>query len=175
MSVQTGSSDGSLLTNADYLNIGEASESRQAEAVAAIGPPAAGTITFSANPADASTITIAGTVVTFKTTPAASLDVQIGSTLALTLQNLLAVLDASGDANLVLCEYFASATVLTVVAVGAGHIGDAYTLVASTSPASHGTVSGATLTAGSQTIGKWSARILQQVVALPFPAYSASV
>ena len=82
MTIQTGSSDGSLLTNADYLAIGEAAESRQAEAIAAVGPPATGTITFSANPADTSTITIAGTVVTFKNSPVAALDVQIGSTLA---------------------------------------------------------------------------------------------
>jgi DNA-binding transcriptional regulator YbjK len=52
----------------------------------------------------------------FAASPSAG-QVQIGSTLAATLQNLLAVLEAFTDANIKLMEYFANASSLYVEAM----------------------------------------------------------
>jgi hypothetical protein len=165
MTTQAGSNSGSL--GDPFFPV---SQSRHDESMDAIAPRATGNILFSANPADTSTITLEGTVVEFVATPAAG-KVSIAGTLALTLVNLLAFLNASADANLVLLEYSIDATHLYVTAAAGGVVGNAYTLVASTSPASHGTVSAADLAGGSLTFVPWKTRIAGQIGATPpFPA-----
>src|ERR1700730_7425743 len=136
-----------------------AAQSRRDEAIDAIAPRATGKIAFGANPMNDSTVTLNGTAVTFAASPSAG-QVQIGSTLAATLQNLLAALEAFTDANIMLMEYFANASNLYVEALAGDAAGNALTIAASTSPASVGTTSGATLVNGSLTAKPWSQIIL---------------
>lgn len=114
-------------------------------------PTAAGKITFALQPANNSTITLNGTVVTFVTGTPTSGQVQIGATLAATLTALAQYLSTAVDTQLSKFDYFADATHLYLVAAAAGTGGNALTIAASSSPASNGTVSGATLTGGSGT------------------------
>lgn len=165
MSTSSGSNSGSLgdIFAADAL-------SRHDEIMDAIAPRATGNILFGAQPSDQSTITLQGTVITFAAAPLAG-QVLIDDTLADTLANLLAVLQASGDVNLNLLEFSVDATHLFVIAKAGGVVGNAYTLAASTSPASHGTVSAGTLAGGSLTAAKWATLIAGQIGATPpFPA-----
>jgi hypothetical protein len=124
------------------------------------GPtPATGTATFSANPANNDTLTIAGTAVTFVTGTPTPPQVQIGATLSATMANLLTTLQASADANLVKATYTLNAaqTVLTVTAnqtlstgAYAGSAGNSLTLAKSSTAI---TVSAATLAGGA---GSWN-------------------
>jgi hypothetical protein len=77
--------------------------------------------TFGANPMNDSTVTLNGTAVTFAASPSAG-QVQIGSTVAATLQNLLAALEAFTDANIMLMEYFANASNLYVEALAGNRV-----------------------------------------------------
>lgn len=86
-----------------------AAQSQRDEAIDAIAPRATGKIAFGANPMNDSTVTLNGTAVTFSASPSAG-QVQIGSTLAATLQNLIAALEVFADANIMLMEYFANAS-----------------------------------------------------------------
>jgi hypothetical protein len=119
-------------------SLNAAAQSRRDEAIDAIAPRATGKIAFGANPMNDSTVRLNGTAVTVAASPSAG-RVQIGSTLAATLQNLLAALEAFADANIMLMEYFANASNLYVEDAA----GNALTIAASTSPASGGTTSGA--------------------------------
>jgi hypothetical protein len=100
-----------------------AAQSRRDEAIDAIAPRTTGKIAFGANPND-STVTLNGTAVTFAASPSSG-QVQIGSTLAATLQNLLAALEAFTDANIMLMEYFANASNLYVEALAGRAAGKA--------------------------------------------------
>lgn len=121
------------------------------------GPtPASGTVTFSNNPSAADTLTIAGTQITFVASGATGNQVNIGSSLAVTLSNLLTLLQGSSDINLVKCTYGMSGSVLTVYAnqftnsgAQAGTGGNSLALAKSSSVI---TLSGATLTGG---VGTW--------------------
>lgn len=120
---------------------------------------ATGNFTFSANPADTSTITLNGTAVSFKTSPSGPLDVQIGGTLGETLENLIALLALSTDTQVNKMSYsiqedpadLVAETIVLVQAVTGGTGGNALTIVASSSPASHAVASGATLSGGGGT------------------------
>lgn len=104
---------------------------------------ATGTITFTLNPSNNATITLNGTVVTFKTTAGASPEVEIGANLAATMTALLAILNASADAELVKFTYAVDATTLFLTAATAGEAGNSLTIAASVA-----TVSAATLAGG---------------------------
>jgi hypothetical protein len=110
--------------------------------------PAGATATFTNNPANLDTLTIAGTTITFVTGAPAALQVQIGANHAATLASLMTFLNASVDANLIKSTYALSGSVLQITAninqvVGAA--GNALTL-AKVSTAI--TISGATFTGG---------------------------
>lgn len=125
------------------------------------GPvPATGTVTFSANPLPADTLTIAGTAITFVASGAVGNQVNIASTLGNTVANLMTLLIGSVDANLIKATYNINATqnVITIsanqtISTGAfaGSAGNSLTL---TKVSNSITVSGATLTGGS---GTWNA------------------
>jgi hypothetical protein len=117
-----------------------------------VGSQATGTITFALNPLDTATITLNGTVVTFKTTPSGSNQVQIANTLAGTLQNLQLFLNNSNDAQIVKCSYVASATVLTITFLVAGTSGNSFTIAASVATPSGGTLTGGTAATAAITI-----------------------
>lgn len=108
---------------------------------------ATGSITFSAQPAAASTITINGVVFTFVASGAVGPQINIGASLATTLANAVTVLNASVDA-LVTPATYSTDTIskLIVTHDTLGLAGNSFTLAASA--ASNGTVSGATLTGG---------------------------
>lgn len=109
---------------------------------------ATGTITFSAQPAVNSTVTINGTVFTFVASGATGNQSNIGGSLAATLTSLAVVLNASVVAGVIPTTYGSTATTLTFVYDTLGLAGNAFTIAASVSPASNGTVSAATLTGG---------------------------
>lgn len=111
-------------------------------------PHSVGNIEFDAQPVNNSTITLNGTVVTFVTGTPTGNQVHIEATLAETLENLLEFLNGSSDPELVKFTYSITGTTLYLVAVEAGPNGDLLTLAASSSPNSHGTVSGPTLDGG---------------------------
>lgn len=105
---------------------------RAATLVTDLSARASGSISFSANPSNAATITIGGTAVTFGST------VAIGASLAVTLATLLAYLRASADANLSKATYAVTGSVLGVVAKTRGAA--TLTLAASAATVSHATV-----------------------------------
>ena len=109
---------------------------------------ATGNIVFASNPAANSTITLNGTVWTFVTAITGTLQLLIGSTTLATLIQAIPVLNASIDTNTSKMTYTTTGSQINVTAVVVGTAGNAYTLVASTVPASNGTVSGATLSGG---------------------------
>jgi hypothetical protein len=123
-----------------------------------VGPvPASGTATFSGNPANNDTISVAGTTITFVTGSPVGSQVKIGASLAATLSNLLTFLNASVDTNLVKCTYSVlnGASVLVVTAsqfsnsgAQAGSGGNSLTLAKASTAI---TLSGATLAGGSAT------------------------
>jgi hypothetical protein len=107
-----------------------------------------GNIVFSGQPAVDSTITINGTAFTFKASGATGNQSNIGATLSDTLDSLVTVLNASVVAGVATATYSktGSSTTLHIAYDTAGLAGNAFTLVASAG--SNGTVSGATLTGG---------------------------
>lgn len=107
---------------------------------------ASGSITFSAQPAANSTITIGGVLWTFVSGAPSGSEIEIAGTLAATLANAAAALEASADPQVAAASYGATATALTVSHGTAGPAGNAFALAASTS--SNGTVSGPTLKGG---------------------------
>jgi phage tail sheath gpL-like len=107
--------------------------------------PAVGTVTFSANPAPSDTLTLNGSAVTFVSALTSGLQVLIGSTLAATLANLLAFLQASADTQLVKFTYSIVGSVLNLTAVTRGTGGNSLTLAKSSTAIA---VSGATLSGG---------------------------
>jgi hypothetical protein len=106
---------------------------------------ASGTLTFSAQPAANSTVTLNGTVWTFVASGASGNQTNIGANLAATLTALATNLNASSDTAIDDATYSASATALTVTSKSWGG-GNAYTLAAQA--ASNATRSGATLAGG---------------------------
>jgi hypothetical protein len=117
----------------------------------AAATPATATATFSANPANNDTITIAGTVVTFVTSGPTGNQVQIGATQAITIANLVAFLNASTDSNLIKAVYSVSGAVLTLTAninQVVGTAGNSLTLAKSSTAI---TISGSTFAGGSGT------------------------
>lgn len=91
-----------------------------------------GSIVFAANPANASTITLGGTVVTFGS------NVTIGADTAATLVNLLTFLRASANANIIKCTYAVTGSTLAVRSKTPGVA--TFTLAASVATVSHATL-----------------------------------
>ncbi|MBY0559871.1 hypothetical protein [Hyphomicrobium sp.] len=138
--------DATLDRLADFLNA--SANASLTPALYGIGTPVAatGSFTFSQNPANNDTITIGGTVVTFKTSGATGNQLNIGADLATTLTALKNFLNASADANVSKCTYGSDATHLSITAKTGGISGNAITLdYASTAVSAR---SAATLTGG---------------------------
>jgi len=121
---------------------------------AAFGPPlstnkrATGAITFSGNPANNATISLNGVTWTFVSSGASGTQTNIQGTLAGTLTQLATDLNASANASIDDAKYVATATALNIEAREPGPAANAFALAASSSPASNGTPSGATLSGG---------------------------
>src|SRR5260221_403169 len=81
---------------------------------------ATGFISFTTNPVAATTVTLNGTVCTFVASGATGTQVNIGGTLTITLANLLTMLQASADAQLVKFYYAVVGLTLNLTAATAG-------------------------------------------------------
>ena len=115
------------------------------------GAPATGNITIATEPVDGDYVTVNGIKVTFKTVPVADTDVAIGGAAAATATNLANYLSTTtipefGDAS-----YSVATDVVTVTAKRDGLAGNAFTLASGQASV---TVSGATLTGGTEPTSK---------------------
>jgi hypothetical protein len=106
---------------------------------------ATGLVQFSANPSPSDTLTLNGTAITFVASGATALQVNIGANLPATLQNLITMLQASADAQLVKFSYVLGSSSLALTAVTAGTAGNSLTLAKTSTVI---TLSGTTLTGG---------------------------
>lgn len=106
---------------------------------------ASGTIRFDIIPDNDDTVTFNGTAITFKTSGATGNEVDIAGTIAETIDDLITLLEASVDAEIVKFTYARSGDTLYITAASAGAAGNALTIAASN--ASH-VESGATLSGG---------------------------
>jgi hypothetical protein len=97
---------------------------------------ATGTITFTTNPANNSTITLGTATWTFVTSGASGNQVNIGGTTAATLASLLAALQGSSDPQTTQAYYSLNALVLTVTYKIPGTAGNAFALATNVSGAS---------------------------------------
>jgi hypothetical protein len=175
--------DGSVVIPLDVENFGLWLKGIFGQPTTAALLAATGVITFSAQPIVNSTITLNGTVFTFVASGAVGNQSNIGANLAATLTALAVVLNANATVGLTFATYVAGATTLTITRGALGHIGNAFTLATSISPASNATVSGATLTGGANThtftSGGWtlpSLAIETQMPEVPrFSMYSGAV
>lgn len=107
---------------------------------------ASGSLTFSAQPANNSTITLSGKTWTFVNGAPAANQTQIGANLAATLTSLAADLNGSADVDIAKATYTATATALSIGFDATGVAGNAYTL--KTSAGSNATASGPNLIGG---------------------------
>lgn len=92
------------------------------------GTAAAGTLTVATLPADGDTVTVNGTVFTFKTASPVGNQVLIGGTVAATATNLKNVLTASVVANVAVATYTVSGAIVTATYKSQGVAGNAFTL-----------------------------------------------
>lgn len=138
------------------------------------GKVAKGSVTFTAQPAASSKITVAGVDFTFVTATPTAGQVQIGATLAATLANAVRVLNASADADVSKATYRLNerGDAILVEHDTVGTAGNSFTLVAGSSPASNATVSGATLAGGAASGGF---RHQFQSGAAQLPSFTAEV
>ena len=109
------------------------------------GVKAYGTISISGQPSNGDSFTIDGTAVTFVSSSPTGNQVIIGSSAAVTMQNLLNFLAASTDVNISLATYTINGLVITVTYGVVGTVGNAFTLVKS---GTNLAVSAATLASG---------------------------
>lgn len=108
------------------------------------GVQATGTITFADNPTADDTITINGVAFTFVAAGATGNQINIAGTLPLTLDNVIAILNGSAEADVALATYTEDGVnELTITYDAFSIAGNDFTLAASAD-----TVSGATLTGG---------------------------
>lgn len=114
------------------------------------GAKATGTITVTTNPVANDTIVVNGATFTFKTALAGSgNEVLIGASAAASATNLAAALNASTDPAVSSTQFTVASAVVTVTAGSYGTAGNAFTLATGTAGVKV-TMSGATLTGGSE-------------------------
>ena len=115
------------------------------------GVQATGTITFSGQPAANDTITVAGHLFTFVTVIVGADQIVLGTDLPTTIRNAVRVLSSSSDAKVTQASYTATATTILIAAYKSGVAGNAFALAKSGTAT---TVSGATLTGGTDNTGR---------------------
>jgi Protein of unknown function (DUF3383) len=105
-------------------------------------PRASGSIAFTVIPANGDTIHLNGETIIFVTTPPTGSEVQIGATLAATMENLILFLNESTDATIRAMNYYMVGTTLYCVAANPGAAGDSIMISASAATASGPTLAG---------------------------------
>ncbi|MDP3853153.1 phage tail tube protein [Phenylobacterium sp.] len=143
--------DGDVQVPVDLRNFGYWLKLLLGVPATAAGVAASGAYVFSAQPANNAIITVGGQAFTFVTgTPAAN-QIKIGATLADTLFNAVLALNASVVAGVAVASYSLdlAGTTITITHDTLGTGGNAFTIVAGSSPATNATPSGATLAGGS--------------------------
>lgn len=143
--------EGSAVVPLDLRNFGYWLKLLMGDPTTVAGLQAAGSITFSAQPANNATITLDGVTFTFVSgTPASAVQIKIGATLAKTIANAVKVLNASADTDVAAATYASDPdqTAILITHDAPGTAGNSFTLAASNSPDSHGTVSASTLAGG---------------------------
>lgn len=141
--------DGNVVVPVDARAFGHWLMLYLGEPVTIAQDPASGSIKFAGQPAAASTMTINGVSFSFIAnggTPTGS-QIEKGTDLSGTLDNIVTALNASADPAVAAATYSKTGTdTLTITHDTAGVAGNSFTLAASAT--SNGTVSGATLTGG---------------------------
>ena len=114
------------------------------------GRAAAGTITFSAQPADNSTITVGGQAFTFVPSAPTANQILKGPTLAETVANAVRALRASAVAGVAAASYRSNlaGTAILITHNTIGTAGNSFALAVGSSPSPNASVSGSTLTGG---------------------------
>lgn len=114
---------------------------------------ATGSITFSVNPSNADTITLDGQSIEFVTSGAGTNQVNIGATLAATLEALLAVVSNTSNGSLNEFTYALNSgkTALLLTAASPGILGNTLAIAASAATPSGATLSGGSTAAASGT------------------------
>lgn len=136
-------------------NIGSAYDIRLAsESEVVATTKATGSISFSSQPANNNTILINGVQYTFKTSASAATDIQIGGSIAETVDNLASVLNGSTNSSVRLATYTSTGSILSVSYDLGGVDGNSFTLSAAGTPAA--SASGATLSGGANTTGNFN-------------------
>jgi len=138
---------GKLSVPVDLRNFGLLLKGLLGQPTTAIGQAASGTLTFSAQPAVNSTVTIAGVVTTFVASGATGNQINIGASVTATVAALQTFLAAVSSGALSTQTYTATGPVLTVTSKTAGTAGNSITLAAMGT--ANVTLSGATLLGGS--------------------------
>lgn len=140
--------DGDVVVPVDARNFGFWLKLYFGDPVSAASGAASGSITFSAQPAVDSTITINGVEFTFKASGATGNQIDLGADLSATIDNIVTALNGSVETSVDDATYAKSGTtILTITHDTNGLSGNAFTLAAGAG--SNGTVSGATLSGGS--------------------------
>lgn len=126
------------------------------------GAVATGTLTVATNPTANDTVVVNGVTFTFKSAPASGYEVAIGANAAESAANLAAALTASKDAKIAVATYSVAGAIVTVKYGSAliygtdgmkGVEGNSFTIATGTAGAKV-TVSGATLTGGTEPTAK---------------------
>lgn len=115
------------------------------------GVRATGSFTFSANVANNDVITVNGVVFTFRTSPSALTDIQVGASQAASIANAVARLNASTNPRVALATYTAAAGAINVAYKELGVEGNAFTLAVTGTALG---VSGANLASGANPTAK---------------------
>ena len=110
--------------------------------------PANAAIAFTVNPIATQTLTIGATTVTFVSSGASGLQVNVAGSLSGTLSNLMTFLGASSDSQILLCSYQLLGTTITLTAVAPGWQGNSIAIATTVLGAS---ISNPAIPAGSST------------------------
>ncbi len=138
--------DGDVTVPACVRNMGYWLKGGLGDPVTTAFAAAKGKLTFSAQPAAASTITLNGTPWTFVSALTTGNQILIGANLAATMTAAAAALNGSSETQTVKCTYTADATSLSLVNDTVGIAGNTYTLAASNT--ANAKLSAATLQGG---------------------------
>jgi Phage tail tube protein len=171
------SADGSVVVPIDLENWGLWLKGAFGQPVTTATVAATGAFTFSAQPAVNATITVGGTVFTFVASGAVGNQANIGGSLAATITAMVAILNASVIPAVAAVTYVATATQITMTNDALGHVGNAFAIAASTTPASNAIASAATLTGGANdhtyASGSWTLPSLALETQMPdIPKFS---